>query len=339
MLLLTDLADWTLDPLGALAEPRRGEPVLTPARERARQLLQRVFAAAARPRLGQARSGAVSSDWLALAVARTVPFSQYDVLLDIARAPERLPGALATLALTGDGFHGNRGRSWLAERGNLHLCCAMPADLDLATAAAAVPALASVAVIDALARCAPELRPQVKWVNDILVGGAKVAGVLSGAQTRGSRLLALTFGIGVNVAVAPAVVPTLFVPRATCLHAQRAAAGVRLGDLTAALLDALSARLDELHAVGPSPVVAAYRRACGDLGRQVAVWAEGTPDADDARALPPPLAVGRAVALTDELHLVVEGAANPLYGGRLAYRDAPEAARAEPPTSVPEPPA
>jgi BirA family transcriptional regulator, biotin operon repressor / biotin---[acetyl-CoA-carboxylase] ligase len=44
------------------------------------------------------------------------------------------------------------------------------------------------------------LRPQIKWPNDVLVDGRKLAGVLVEAYWRGEQLQALVLGIGINVA-------------------------------------------------------------------------------------------------------------------------------------------
>lgn len=44
------------------------------------------------------------------------------------------------------------------------------------------------------------LKPQIKWPNDVLVSGRKLAGVLVEAFWRGEQLQALILGIGINVA-------------------------------------------------------------------------------------------------------------------------------------------
>ena len=44
------------------------------------------------------------------------------------------------------------------------------------------------------------VEPVLKWPNDLLVGGAKLAGVLAEAEFEGSDLSAVIVGIGINVA-------------------------------------------------------------------------------------------------------------------------------------------
>ncbi len=248
--------------------------------------------------------------------------SQYDVLVECVRDPAAPALPVVALALAGHGFHGNRGRAWQALPGNLHLSLAMPVDLPAASCAPILPALAAVALTDALAVvCGPGLPTRIKWINDVLVGEAKVGGVLASAQLLGPRITQVVLGIGVNLRATPPVAPTLFVPAVTCLAAS--AAGARAaaspGALLAALLTSLAHRLGEMSADGPAGLVAVYRSRCQDVGRTVAVWPEGLPDTDDAGHLPPPLARGRVTGLGADLSLSVEGCAAPLGGGRMAY--------------------
>jgi BirA family biotin operon repressor/biotin-[acetyl-CoA-carboxylase] ligase len=316
MLLLTDLTDRELDPLGL---PGGGTNVKRGLRESERTVQAWLGAALPLPAgVGAHRSPATdAAGWQALVMVDAAPASQYDALLHAVRQ-QPPPGPVAAVALTGRRFHGNRGRPWRAVRGNLHLSVAAPLDLPVA-AARGLPAVAAVAVCDALSTCAPSLRPRIKWVNDVLLGDAKVAGVLAAVQTRGDRLVAATLGVGLNVARAPAVPPTVFVPRVTCLRDAPGGGAVRLGDALAAVLAALGVRLEQLAGDGPSAVVAAYRARCGDIGRHVAIWPEGLPDARDAGELPPPPVAGEVLALDDDLALHVHGAPAPVHGGRLAY--------------------
>ena len=59
--------------------------------------------------------------------------------------------------------------------------------------------LGAVAVAEALEQ-GWSLKPQIKWPNDVLLGGQKVCGILAEAAWSGSQLQAVVLGIGVNVA-------------------------------------------------------------------------------------------------------------------------------------------
>ena len=43
------------------------------------------------------------------------------------------------------------------------------------------------------------LKPQIKWPNDVLVNGAKIAGILSETVMQGIKLKGIVLGIGVNL--------------------------------------------------------------------------------------------------------------------------------------------
>ncbi|MBN1371523.1 MAG: biotin--[acetyl-CoA-carboxylase] ligase [Anaerolineaceae bacterium] len=64
--------------------------------------------------------------------------------------------------------------------------------------------LGAVAVAEALEQ-GWGLKPQIKWPNDVLLGGKKACGILSEAAWSGSHLQTVVLGIGVNVA--PSSVP------------------------------------------------------------------------------------------------------------------------------------
>jgi len=321
MLLLTDLTDRELDPLEL---PPGGPNVKRRLKESGSVLEEWLGAALSLPPETVSRQFADpwATAWGALVVVDRADGSQYDALLAASRR-ERPPRPVAAIALTGRGFHGNRGRPWQTVRGNLHLSCAVPLDLSAARDARGLPALAAVAVCDALGACAPALRPRIKWINDVLLGAGKVAGVLAAVQSQGARLTGATLGIGINVAVAPPVPPSVFVPRVTCLHDHAGGRGLPLGRVLGGLLSALTARLMQLQDAGAGPLVDAYRARCDDVGEQVEVWPEGLPDASRRADLPPPVAAGEVLALDDDLALHVAGAPHPLHGGRLVYREHP----------------
>jgi BirA family biotin operon repressor/biotin-[acetyl-CoA-carboxylase] ligase len=95
--------------------------------------------------------------------------------------------------------------------------------------------MAGVAVHEAAAAFLPDAAAlMLKWPNDLMLGGAKLAGVLIDSALRADGTLDwVILGVGVNVAEAPALPdrPT------TCLAAHGAAVAPR--DLAGRLMDAL----------------------------------------------------------------------------------------------------
>jgi BirA family biotin operon repressor/biotin-[acetyl-CoA-carboxylase] ligase len=115
--------------------------------------------------------------------------------LAYARAGEK--GPLWITARAQNAGRGRRGRTWVSEPGNLFatLLLTDPAPPDQAPQLSFVAALAT---HDAIARLAPALASRLafKWPNDVLCGGAKLAGILIEAE--GTRPLIVAVGIGVN---------------------------------------------------------------------------------------------------------------------------------------------
>jgi BirA family biotin operon repressor/biotin-[acetyl-CoA-carboxylase] ligase len=94
---------------------------------------------------------------------------------------------------------GRQGRSWLATPGESILASVL---LRARCPPARLPPIALVAglaVRDAVARAAPQARVTIKWPNDVLVEGRKVAGILVEAITVGARVDAVIVGMGINV--------------------------------------------------------------------------------------------------------------------------------------------
>jgi BirA family biotin operon repressor/biotin-[acetyl-CoA-carboxylase] ligase len=99
---------------------------------------------------------------------------------------------------------GRLGRSWQSPPGNLHASLLLRPDRPLAGAASLSLVLALVLAETLEALSAGRLAPTVKWPNDVLANGAKLAGILlEGAADARGRCQWLIAGIGVNVAWSP----------------------------------------------------------------------------------------------------------------------------------------
>jgi BirA family transcriptional regulator, biotin operon repressor / biotin---[acetyl-CoA-carboxylase] ligase len=128
---------------------------------------------------------------------------------------------------------GRRGRIWSSPAGNLHTTLLLS---DPATAGARpqLSFVAALALVDAVASLVPSLAAQlaIKWPNDLLLSGRKVAGIL--LEGVGD---AVAVGIGVNCASHPSETEYPATDLAT------ADAAVSSADLLAALSRTMVARL------------------------------------------------------------------------------------------------
>ncbi|MGV6873748.1 biotin--[acetyl-CoA-carboxylase] ligase [Pseudochelatococcus sp. B33] len=106
------------------------------------------------------------------------------------------------------GGRGRRNRAWISPRGNLAASLLVATEVSIATAAT-LGFVAGVALERAIVRVAPYLRHRIslKWPNDILADGAKLAGILLESEPLDDRRRAIVVGIGVNVVAAPEGLP------------------------------------------------------------------------------------------------------------------------------------
>src|SRR5579885_1856171 len=117
-----------------------------------------------------------------------------------ARAGERGPLWIAARSQTAG--RGRRGAAWVSAPGNLYATLLLTEPSPQA-AAPQLSFVAALALHDAVAGVAPHLGPSLtlKWPNDLLLGGAKLAGILIEGES--DPAFAVAIGIGVNCAHHP----------------------------------------------------------------------------------------------------------------------------------------
>jgi BirA family transcriptional regulator, biotin operon repressor / biotin---[acetyl-CoA-carboxylase] ligase len=204
-----------------------------------------------------------------------------------ARDGERGPMWFVTTEQTAG--RGRRHRPWIAPRGNLassilevmDVSPAVAATLGFAAGLALEAALRTISVEAALrSGGSGQLRFGLKWPNDVLAGGQKLAGILLEAEALQNGL-AVVVGIGTNVVAAPEGTPT----PATSLNAL----GIQVGaeELFKALSDAwVEFRGIWDHGRGFAEIRKLWLERAAGLGERVAIQTgnstlEGTFDTID----------------------------------------------------------
>jgi biotin-[acetyl-CoA-carboxylase] ligase BirA-like protein len=270
--------------------------------------------------------------WRHALVSRHSLISQYDTLIAAARADTSLPDGLVCVAADGARFHGLRGRPWAGSRGNIHLSVHLAPGRPVERFETVFMALAAVSVVETLDRIAGlGSHARIRWVNDVLLHGAKAAGVLAYTQTRGPDVLSVILGIGINVEVTPAVVPTPFVPTVTSLRAHAAnPGGVTAGSVLRILLRTLAHNYRGLLAAGGTSLTERYRARSMVIGREVAI------STDPQDGAPRVFASGHVSAIGAGLELWLDGQERPITSGRLIL-GAERAAGEEPNGHAPTP--
>jgi BirA family biotin operon repressor/biotin-[acetyl-CoA-carboxylase] ligase len=196
-------------------------------------------------------------------------------------------------------------RIWVSPPGGLWLSVILrpklPArHLPLVTFAAGIAAAGAI-------REATGLQARLKWPNDVLVGGAKVGGVLAEAAASGAGLVV---GIGLNANVSPDRLPAGPASPAASLLGLLGRPVDREA-LLAALLRRFDREYRTLQTDGPPAVLVRWRAAAETVGRTVRVeMGDGTAvagtaeDVDETGALRLRLADGTVRTVTaGDVHL------------------------------------
>jgi BirA family biotin operon repressor/biotin-[acetyl-CoA-carboxylase] ligase len=152
---------------------------------------------------------------------------------------------------------GRRGHSWLAAPGaDLLFSVLLRPKLELPQTSALTLAI-GLALRDAVSPRIAE-SANIKWPNDLLVNGKKLAGVLVESQLQGDRLQAVVVGIGLNVGSRE--FPPEIAARATSL-ALLGAARLEREPLLYDILQAISARLDTYQRTGVTGILSELNTA------------------------------------------------------------------------------
>ncbi len=176
---------------------------------------------------------------------------------------------LAVLALRQSAGRGSRGRGWESPAGNLFLSVLLRPRLPVA-ALGAFALLGGLAVADAVRNALPDgPAPMLKWPNDVLLGGAKLAGLLIDTTPEAGRIDWLVVGMGVNLANKPEMADR----RTACL----ADYGVAMAPQAAArlVLAALSARLVQFADQGGAMIREDWLDAAHPIGTELHVRGAG----------------------------------------------------------------
>jgi BirA family biotin operon repressor/biotin-[acetyl-CoA-carboxylase] ligase len=199
------------------------------------------------------------------------------------RAREHDPGKLWIVSKRQESGRGRRGRAWETSRGNLAATLLLTGTAELKLAAT-LGFVAGLALSDALAAVVPDLkvgvgvdgggahrnRFELKWPNDVLAGGAKLAGILLESAMLAGGGYGLAIGIGVNVVAHPEGLPY----PATSLAALGAAADAET--LFLALSDAWTANARDWNdGRGLASIRNRWLARAAGLGSDVAVRVDG----------------------------------------------------------------
>ena len=164
---------------------------------------------------------------------------------------------------------GRLGRRWESPAGvNLYCSVVLRPPL-LPLHAPQITFLSAVAAADAIARMTL-LTPEIKWPNDVLVNGRKVAGMLNEMNAATEGIAFIILGIGININMRRDQFPDDLRHPASSLALE---AGVEVARVPfiRAFLEALDARYRDFLARGFQPLKNAWLARCTVMNRRVMV--------------------------------------------------------------------
>lgn len=209
-------------------------------------------------------------------------------LLSRAADGQDIAGAVL-LAENQSAGRGRNGRTWSAVPGTqILMSVGVPTTGVAGDAWGWLPLATGLAVVDAVARCSG-VQAGLKWPNDVLVGGNKLAGILAEVAV-GPDEPVVVVGVGLNVSLPADELPD---PAATSLAVL--GSSVDRAELVVALLSELDRRLAQWRAGPADELVAGYRAASVTVGSRVRAVQPGDREV-----------IGDATAIDDQGRLVIE---------------------------------
>ncbi len=224
---------------------------------------------------------------------------------DLLARAARLERPVLLLALRQHAGRGRAGRSWLSSEGSLTFSLAWKLRLPL-HALAGLPLAVGVALAETLASL--DVRVQLKWPNDVLKDGAKLAGVLIETQGGADGALWAVIGVGMNLTLPDHLEQQIGRPAASAPWL----ASMPRAALMAALLKALEEALAQFEQHGFGAFCARWNRLHAWQGHPVAIIDHGATlhegvaaGVDDSGALLLDTAGGRIAIVAGDVSLRV----------------------------------
>ena len=183
------------------------------------------------------------------------------------RAERGTEEGTVVVAETQTASRGRQGRAWVSQSGNLYLSVVLYPSIQTLPH---LNSLCGVAVVRAIANTTG-LKPRIKWPNDILLDGKKVAGILVESAIAGDDVRHSIVGIGVNVTLNPDEIDFI-AGEATSLN-QASAGDIPREDLLREILQQLDSLYIELNH-GNTPVEE-WEELLDTLGQRVRVTWRG----------------------------------------------------------------
>lgn len=255
----------------------------------------------------------IGGEWTHALIVKQALVSQYDLLIEFAQKNISLPDRMVCLAGSSQDFHGQRRRHWEAVEGNIHLSVYLTPNQKIDNFGAAFPILAAVSLVETIDSI-PGLKGKagIKWVNDVLIQNAKVAGFLVHVLSMQETITHAVLGIGLNVERTPDIQCDPYVPEVASLFrfvSDRSVCNRKT--VLEKLLFRLGANFDLLCSGGYPKLFETYRNRSLAIGQNVNVRT------DSKEGKTQEIASGLVTDIGPNLELFIAGHDKPVTKGRL----------------------
>jgi biotin-[acetyl-CoA-carboxylase] ligase BirA-like protein len=251
--------------------------------------------------------------WSFAFISEKLGLSNYDLMIDVGRIRNDLPHGLVFVAGESNFCHGHHGRKWTALPGNLHLTVFLTPKCRMAFFGTGFSILAAVSVVETIDGFQGlKGKAQIKWVNDIIIGEAKIAGFLAHTHSMGTEVESAIIGIGMNVETNPGIGSDDFIPDSvSLLELVSTEEDCDLGKVFRRLLTRLEKNYIQLRTGDYNKLLSFYRERSLVIGRKVKILSDRE-DSDKSV-----IASGVVRKIGDNLELYLEGREHPVTHGRL----------------------
>jgi BirA family transcriptional regulator, biotin operon repressor / biotin---[acetyl-CoA-carboxylase] ligase len=219
--------------------------------------------------------------WELARVLRTSFVGKHAVFREIADSTQNLAVSLASkpgshgavvIAEQQKSGRGRQKRKWLSPKGGVWLSVVLRPAIPTAKITL-LPFVAALAVCDAIK--ATGLDARLKWPNDVMVSGKKVAGILLDISAEADEVNYAVIGIGINANVDSAAISArIDRPKITSISDELGRSVSRL-DLTKSLLENLERYYLEMEQHRAGTILQKWKKNSDMLGRKVAVMQNG----------------------------------------------------------------
>ena len=225
--------------------------------------------------------GALSTEW----VGKNLVF--LDVVDSTNNKARRLaeqgaPDGTLVVAVEQSAGKGRRGRSWVSISGT-GVWMSLLLRPDFMPESASMLTLVAAMAVESGIRQVTGLKGQIKWPNDVVLGGKKVCGILTEMSTEMESIHYVVIGIGINVGIRefPQEIRDVATSLALCTEKP-----VKRAELTAAVAKAWEYYYDKfLQRMDLSLLMEEYNEELVNRGRQVKVMTPGDSYAGVSRGI------------------------------------------------------